>query len=145
MTTGRSGCGWPSAARNAGRTNTSNDTSELTGLPGSVTTGTPPSSLPAPCGPPGCIATLPKVTPRPAAPRPPLPRGAPPPRQCVLHDLVRACAHPAGGQHQVHADRPLGEHGEELRDVVRDEPEELRPRARVLDRGGEHRPVGLVD
>ncbi len=54
-----SGC--PMAARIAGRRKTSNDTYELTGLPGSVTIGTdrsPTAYRPAPCGIPGCIATL---------------------------------------------------------------------------------------
>ena len=64
-TIGRSGYGWPSAARSAGRTNTSNETCELTGLPGSVTTATPPSTRPAPCGPPGCMPTLTNSTPAP--------------------------------------------------------------------------------
>ena len=62
--TGRWDSAYPIAARMAGRTNTSNDTIELTGLPGSVTTGTP-SNRPAPCGIPGCIATLANSTPWP--------------------------------------------------------------------------------
>ena len=51
------------ATRSAGRTNTSNDTSALTGLPGTVTIGVP-ATRPAPCGMPGCIATLTNSTPR---------------------------------------------------------------------------------
>jgi hypothetical protein len=47
----------PESARRTGRTKTSNDTIELTGLPGSVKIGTP-SIVPKPCGIPGCIATL---------------------------------------------------------------------------------------
>src|SRR5919202_902995 len=60
-TRGRCHPSTPSTARRAGRTNTSNDTIELTGLPGSVKTGVPPI-VPNPCGMPGCIATLSKRT-----------------------------------------------------------------------------------
>src|SRR5664279_1091102 len=52
------------AARRAGRTKTSKETSALTGLPGSMTTGTP-SNIPTPWGIPGCTATLTNSTPRP--------------------------------------------------------------------------------
>ena len=45
------------AARSGDRMNTSNDTRALTGLPGSVMIGVP-ATTPAPCGMPGCIATL---------------------------------------------------------------------------------------
>jgi hypothetical protein len=46
-----------------GRTNISNDTNELTGLPGSVKIGVWSSpTLPNPCGMPGCMATLPNHT-----------------------------------------------------------------------------------
>ena len=63
---GRSGSGRPMAVRSAGRMNTSNDTSALTGLPGSVTIVAPAPFVrkrPMPCGIPGCIATLTNSTP----------------------------------------------------------------------------------
>jgi hypothetical protein len=55
----RSGCGTPIAARSGPRRKTSNETSALTGLPGSVMIGVPvPATRPAPWGMPGCIATF---------------------------------------------------------------------------------------
>ena len=80
------------ASRSAGRTNTSNDTNELTGLPGSVKIGVPSApTVPKPCGIPGCIATLSNRT----VPR----RG-----QHLLHRVVGAGAHAAAGDDQVGAD-----------------------------------------
>ena len=101
------------------------------GCPGSVTTATPPSNRPAPCGPPGCIATLPNVTPRPAnaslttsyapALTPPevSTRSTPAVRSA---STARNCATSSGTNRRSSARA-----------------------ARVLDRGREHRPVGLVD
>ena len=49
------------AARSGARMNTSKDTRALTGFPGSVTMGVC-ATWPAPCGMPGCMATLTKET-----------------------------------------------------------------------------------
>ena len=54
-------CRRPAINRNAGATNTSNETMALTGFPGRVKTGmAAPPRTPKPCGMPGCIATLSK-------------------------------------------------------------------------------------
>src|SRR5690606_35952483 len=45
----------PCSASSAGRTNASNDTNTLTGLPGRVKTGVPSTQRPKPWGLPGCI------------------------------------------------------------------------------------------
>ena len=82
---------------------TSNDTSALTGLPGSVMIGCAADRVPAPCGMPGCIATLTNST--------------PPPKR-VLDDFVGARADPAGGDDQVGVAGVRSEHRAELVDVV---------------------------
>ena len=81
----------PSACGCAGSTNTSKETYDDTGLPGSVKIGVPSSpTMPKPCGLPGCIATPPN-------------RHRAEPAQHLLDHVVVALADPAAGDDQVGA------------------------------------------
>ena len=110
--------GWPIAARIAGRRNTSNETYELTGLPGSVTIGTPRQ-------PPGAL--------RHARLHGDLGELDALPGERVLHHLVRAGRDAARGHDQVDGRRRVGRRRErraQLVDVVGDEVLDLRRRRR---------------
>ena len=116
--------------RSAGRTNTSNDTYEDTGLPGSAKSGTRRSpTRPKPCGLPGCIATWTKSTPW---------------SRNDSFDVVRPHAHPAAGDDDVDVVRQLGDRREDGGRVVVDR---RLPDGRPArdDRGLEHVRVRLVD
>ena len=79
-----------------GRTNSSKETYELTGLPGSASSGVRSGPIgPKPCGLPGCIASRRNST----RPSPIVDAG-----QRLLDDVVRADADAAAGDQDVGAD-----------------------------------------
>ena len=129
---GRSGWGCPRAARSTGRTNTSKDTCELTGFPGSATTPTP--------------STRPHAL-RPARLHRDLDELDAPAAEALLDHLVGARADPARGEDEVDGAgrQALVEHAVQVRDVVGHEPQQLGDASGVLHRGGEHGAVRLVD
>jgi hypothetical protein len=116
---------WPSAVRIAGRRNASNDTSTLTGLPGSVTTGTP------------CL--------RPARLHRDLRELDTLAGQRVLHHFVRARADAAGSDQQVGVGQLRLDDLAELLDVVDHAADDVDLAAEAADRRREHHAVGLVD
>ena len=95
----------PSSLRIAGRTNTSNDTSALTGLPGRQKIGTRSPRWPKPCGLPGCMATWVNST-------------VPELGQRLLDHVEGAHADAAGGDQEVGAQQLALEHVEQLGVVV---------------------------
>ena len=129
MRRGRSGFGSPIAARSGGRTNTSNDTSALTGLPGSVTIGVPSTRARAlrHARLHRHLDELDFV------------------RQRILDHLVGACADTAGGDDQVGVAGVAAQRGAERVDVVARHRRGDHLAAGVADRGGQHHRIGLVD
>ena len=85
------------------------------------------STRPAPCGPPGCIATLTNSTPAPG--------------ERVLDHLVRPRADPAGGEDEVDAVARAARAGPRRNCSTSSgtNAQQLRDAARVVDGGGEHR------